>query len=293
MGMRVLILGYGEMGHALQHLLTDNHDVSIWSRSSRSQLEQEVATANIILFCLPVVAHHEVLNKIVPHLALGSLCLSIAKGLDEQGLPAAAIFSQTLPQNQHYGVLYGPMISEEIRRDRHAFADVALSHPDDFKLVQNLFAASKLICRQSDDMTGTSWSVILKNVYAILFGIADGLQLGDNLRGHLAVAALAELSAIVHAMGGKAATPYGYAGLGDLITTATSADSHHHELGRQLALGEAREITGEGVHTLRMVEKYQPFNFQQHALFVLARDILAEPASVQGRMEQYFRLLRH
>lgn len=292
-GMRVLILGYGEMGHALQFLLAGRQDVVIWSRSGSVSLEQEAPMANIILFCLPVVAHQEVLNKIKPFLAADSLCLSIAKGLDEAGKSAFVLFAESLGSKQEYGVIYGPMISEDIRRDRYAFADVALSNPDAFARVEHLFAGSKLACRYSDDMPGITWSVILKNVYAILFGIADGLQLGDNLRGHLAVTALAELAAIVQSMGGKATSPYGYAGLGDLITTATSIDSHHHELGRQLALGQAQDISGEGVHTLHMVEKYQPFNYRQHALFELARAILADPAILPAHMEQYLRQTRH
>jgi len=74
--------------------------------------------------------------------------------------------------------------------------------------------------------------VILKNVYAIMFGVADELKLGDNMRGHLMVAAIAELSGIVQSFGGQAHTPYSYAGLGDLLTTATSEGSHHHALGQ-------------------------------------------------------------
>jgi glycerol-3-phosphate dehydrogenase (NAD(P)+) len=66
-----------------------------------------------------------------------------------------------------------------------------------------------------NDMLGSSWSVILKNVYAIMFGVSDELKLGDNMRGHLMVAASSELSAIVKAFGAEANTPYGYAGLGD------------------------------------------------------------------------------
>jgi glycerol-3-phosphate dehydrogenase len=57
-------------------------------------------------------------------------------------------------------------------------------------------------------------SVILKNVYAMVFGMADELQLGDNMRGYLSVAALRELDQIVLKMGGQAGSPYHLAGLG-------------------------------------------------------------------------------
>ena len=54
----------------------------------------------------------------------------------------------------------------------------------------------------SEDITGINWSVILKNVYAMAFGMADELGLGDNMRGFLMVMALRELDTIVRQLGG-------------------------------------------------------------------------------------------
>jgi glycerol-3-phosphate dehydrogenase (NAD(P)+) len=292
MKLRVLILGYGEMGHALEYLLADTHEVRVWSLAAHTILEEEAASAEIILFCLPVNAHLEIARRIAPHLAQGSLCLSIAKGLDESGLTASQVFAAVLSGHQRYGVIYGPMISEEIRLGRSAFAEVALSDADDFKVIRSLFQGSTLFCEQVEDMQGIGWSVILKNVYAIMFGISDELQLGANMRGHLMVAALSELSAIVKMFGGEAHTPYGYAGLGDLLTTATSENSHHHELGRKLASGLWSDISGEGVHTLQMVEKYQLFDYQAYPLFTLISEIVKTPASLKIRLDAYLAQIR-
>ncbi|MDP2695586.1 MAG: hypothetical protein Q8O58_12080 [Gallionella sp.] len=297
MKLRVLILGYGEMGHAMEYLLAARHDVRIWNmgevvRGSRATLGDEVAEAQAILFCLPVNPHHEIASRIAPYLAQGSLCLSIAKGLDESGRTAAQVFESLFAGRHHYGVVYGPMISEELRAGRYGFADAVLSDAADFDVMHSLFRGSTLVCQQASDMHGRSWSVILKNVYAIMFGVADELKLGDNMRGHLMVAAIAELSGIVQSFGGQAHTPYSYAGLGDLMTTATSEDSHHHALGRQLARGEWSDISGEGVHTLRMVEKYRPFDWRGYPLFSLVRDIVTQPATLHERVEDYLKLLR-
>ncbi len=292
MKLRVLILGYGEMGHALEYLLESKHDVHIWSKSAATILEEEAGKAQIILFCLPVNAHLEVLKRISPFLTKDSLCLSIAKGLDESGKTAAQIFSSTLADRHRFGVIYGPMISEEIRLARYAFADVALSEPHDFVYIHSLFMGSKLICKQVTDVAGSSWSVILKNVYAIMFGVADGLNLGDNIRGHLAVTALAEISAILLKFGAARHTPYAYAGLGDLITTATSENSHHHELGRKLAIGQFDKITGEGVHTLAMIEKYHLFESQAYPLFTLVRNIISTPENLDKLVEAYLEQLK-
>ncbi len=297
MKQRVLILGYGEMGHAMVHLLSARHDVRIWNmgavvKGSHTTLEDEVAEAQVILFCLPVNPHLEIASRIAPHLAKDSLCLTIAKGLDESGQTAAQIFGDVFGDRHHYGVVYGPMISEEIRSGRHAFADVVLSDTADFETIQSLFLGSTLICQQASDMHGRNWSVILKNAYAIMFGVSDELKLGNNMRGHLMVTAIAELSGIVQSFGGQAHTPYSYAGLGDLLATATSEDSHHHALGRQLVRGEWSNISGEGVHTLRMVEKYHLFEWRAYPLFSLVHDIVTAPETLRERVEDYLKMLR-
>lgn len=293
---KVLILGYGEMGHAMEYLLAERHDVRIWDvegvKGRHTTLEDEVREAQVILYCLPVNPHAEITRRIAPFLIPDSMCITIAKGLDESGQTAAQVFAKLLAGRHHYGVMYGPMISEEIRMGRHAFADVAFSGPEQFKKVSNLFQGSTLICRNSTDMHGRAWSVILKNVYAILFGVSDELGLGDNMRGHLVVAAMAELSAIVQTLGGDAHTPYSYAGLGDLLATATSEDSHHHTLGRQLAAGNFSNISGEGVHTLMMVEKYTPFDWKIYPLFALAHATVMFPEQLHSRMDAYLAGLR-
>jgi glycerol-3-phosphate dehydrogenase (NAD(P)+) len=292
MRLKVLILGYGEMGHALEFLLAAKHEVSIWSRSSQTTLEEAASAAQVVFYCLPVNAHLEVTRRIAPHLSESCLCLSIAKGLDESGMTASQVFASVLSAQQRYGVIYGPMISEEILLSRLAFADVALSNADDFKLIRSLFQTTTLSCSPVADMLGCSWSVILKNVYAIMFGISDELKLGDNMRGHLMVTALAELSAIVKVFGGDTHTPYGYAGLGDLLTTATSENSHHHALGRKLATGQFSDISGEGVHTLKMVEKFQLFDTQAYPLFRLINNIVVTPAMLQMQLGVYLEQVR-
>ncbi len=297
MRLNVLILGHGRMGRAMEYLLADRHEVHIWDagvvlKGKHRTLEEETATAQVVLFCLPVNPHHEIASRIAPHLPPESLCLTIAKGLDETGRTAAQVFETVLTGRSHYGVIYGPMIAEELANGQHGFADVVLSHPVDSPVVEQLYRGTTLVCQQASDMHGRSWSVILKNVYAILFGVADELQLGKNMRGHLMVGAMAELSGIVQSFGGQAHTPYHYAGLGDLMTTGTSEDSHHHTLGRKLVRGAWSDLSGEGVHTLQMVAKYHPFDWRGYPLFALAHDIVSEPASLAGRIEDYLRELR-
>jgi len=291
---RVLILGYGEMGHAMEYLLSERQQVDIWDKYPQGDfksvsLEEAAPLADIVLFCLPVNPHREIAELIAPHLKPGCLCLSIAKGLDEAGQTAAQIFAEVFASQQPYALLYGPMISEEIRAGRYAFAQLGCADGDSYQIIRELYQGTRLYIEYTTDITGISWSVILKNVYALVFGMADELQLGDNMRGYLAVAALRELDQIVRSMGGQAGSPYHLAGLGDLITTATSEDSHHHELGRKLARGETEGIEGEGVHTLAMVSQHKLLKEIDYPLFNLIHDIVKAPHDVQQRINAYLK----
>ncbi|MDT8375251.1 MAG: hypothetical protein RQ867_00790 [Mariprofundaceae bacterium] len=293
----VLITGYGEMGHAMQLLLNERHHLSIYDSRpieglAAVDVEQQAASADVILFCIPAQPLEAMLKRLAPHLQKHAICLSIAKGLDDLGRTPARICQQTLHSGQRYCLLYGPMISEEIRAGRYGFAELGCSDGSIYDEIKALFKGSALGIRESDDITGISWSVILKNVYAIAFGVADELGLGDNVRGFLTVTAMEELSSIMEKMGGKSATPLRLAGLGDLITTATSKGSHHHELGIRLARGESEDISGEGIHTLAMVEKYGLFDASSCPLFTLIHAIVQNPMDTERKITTYLNSVR-
>lgn len=289
---RVLILGHGEMGQAMEFLLARRHALHIWQRHPPAavaplNLEVLVPESDLILFCLPATAHAAVAAQIAPRLNSDTLCLTIAKGLDEHGrLPATALTEAV--GAARVAVLYGPMISEEIRTGKPAFAECGTPEPSAYERIAALYRGTALRLEHSPDITGLSWSAILKNVYAMAFGMADELNLGDNARGFLAVTALHELSAIVQQLGGASATPYRLAGLGDLITTATSAGSHHHELGRLIVRNQRAALKGEGVHTLARLEQFQPFDSSRFPLLKLIAGCVREPGDAPQAMHDFF-----
>lgn len=293
---KVLILGYGEMGHALQHLLNARHDLIVWEHAPRNgsvsvDPQSLVTHCDFVLFCLPAQPHFDLLTRLLPALSRRTLCLSIAKGLDERGRTPAEVFGQVLGTNIPHAVLYGPMISEEMRAGKPGFAQLAASDDEALHKTIDLFLQSDLHIEASTDLIGISWSAILKNVYAILFGVADELKLGDNMRGHLAVAALREISTIVTQAGGQAVTPYQLAGLGDLITTATSSGSRHHELGRLLVRGQRDAIRGEGIHTLQILRSRALVAIDRHPLLNLIETCVHDTGNIRRHMQNYLHQL--
>ena len=290
----ILIVGYGEMGHAMETLLAPRHHLLFHDArpvAGHESVGLDAATGvDGVIYCVPVTPLAGLAAQVFPLLATHCMSLSVAKGLDEAGRTAPQILADVYGPERPYGVLYGPMIAEEIRVGRPAFAQAGVSHPQYRGRIAGWFHGSNLALEYSADLAGIAWASVLKNVYALLFGMADELQLGDNVRGYLAVAATREMQAIIVRMGGVAETAHQLAGLGDLVTTATSAGSHHHELGRRLARGESAGPGAEGTHTLSMVRKFSLLDTADYPLFQLVQALVAEPSGIRRGMLDYLHM---
>jgi glycerol-3-phosphate dehydrogenase (NAD(P)+) len=110
------------------------------------------------------------------------------------------------------------------------------------------------------DVIGCEAAGALKNVMAIAAGMSVGLGFGDNSLATLITRALAELTRLGVAMGGKPATFSGLAGMGDLVATCMSDKSRNHKVGVLLAKGlnldeitASMQMVAEGVKSTRAV----------------------------------------
>jgi glycerol-3-phosphate dehydrogenase (NAD(P)+) len=256
----------------MEFLLHRRHKLTIWERHPKAgtapvDLESAAEGQDFILFCLPAIPHFDLASRLRPHLPRECLCLNFAKGLDERGRTAAQAMSAALGRNSAFGVLYGPMISEEIRAGRPAFAQAGAANAESYGRIRALYAGTPLYLEHSADITGISWAAVLKNVYAMLFGVADELNLGDNMRGYLAASVLEELEQIVASLGG---TP---------------------EAVRRLVRGQAEVIEGEGVHTLKMIRDHGLFDSRRYPLFDLIGSLLAKPTAAGPQMKNYLEQL--
>lgn len=286
----VLILGHGEMGRAMESLLGPRHAPAVWEKnlddgSESEPLEVAAEARQFLLFAVPAGPHAELLARIAPRLPRDCICLSVAKGLDAEGRTPAAVLARALGDGHRFGLLYGPMIAEELAAGRPGFAEVATRYHAAFERIEALFAGSALQLRHSADVNGMSWCAVLKNVYVPLLGAAEGLELGDNTRGFLVTAVVEEMDRVVQAMGGRPGAAHGLAGLGDLVTTATSRGSHHRQVGIELARGvRAAKLTGEGLHSIAMIRRFGLIDTGEFPLLRLMFQIVDEPRETGTRL---------
>lgn len=290
-----VIVGYGQMGHAMQYLLHERCDIGIWEVApKRTALNDAIRTrlhaCQFVFMCVPTVAHPRLLQEIEQYLSHDCITLSVAKGVDEPGRSTADILSQELPAALSWGVLCGPMIANEIVSGKPAYAQAGLNRSSRCNDVLTLFTGTALILTCSSLPHALSWSAALKNVYTPLFGILEALNLGDNARGLLLMAVLGEMDRLVEYLTGERRAVYGEAGIADLMTTITSPSSHHRALGQRVAQGDLANMQVEGIHTLEILTQAQRIPAGQFPLFDIAAGLTRSPLQVPGMLRDWFRM---
>jgi glycerol-3-phosphate dehydrogenase (NAD(P)+) len=183
------------------------------------------------------------------------------KGLEIESLmPMAEVAIEVLGEDQRnsVGVLSGPSHAEEVSRKLPTTVVASSEDPAVAQYIQRLFLTPEFRTYTQDDMLGVELGGSLKNVIAIASGVCDGLGFGDNSRAALITRGLAEMIRLGAAMGAKASTLSGLAGMGDLIVTATSRHSRNRKFGELLtkcdSVDQALKEVGmvvEGIPTAR------------------------------------------
>ena len=205
-------------------------------------LAEAVGQAETVILAVPSHVFRSVARAMAPHVAPGARVLSAAKGIEEDRLARMSeILAEVLtpPQRGDVAVLSGPTFAQEVGHGRPTAAVLASADPAVARELQRALGTPTFRLYTQADVTGVELGGALKNVMAIATGIADGLELGYNARAALLTRGLAEITRLGVALGARARTFAGLAGLGDLILTCTGELSRNRRLGMALARGES------------------------------------------------------
>ncbi|QTN34028.1 NAD(P)-dependent glycerol-3-phosphate dehydrogenase [Akkermansiaceae bacterium] len=216
----------------------------------------------LLIFAVPTAATRACAEEIARAGLPGSaVLLSCAKGIEKStGERMSGILHSVLPGNP-LAVLSGPNHAEEIARGQPACAVIGSEDADLADELQQLFTLPHFRPYTSTDLAGIELGGAIKNVYAIAAGIAHGLGLGDNAVAALVTRALAEMSRLGIALGGRMETFAGLSGVGDLLVTCFSEHSRNHRVGYALGQGKTLEET---VGSLGMVAEGVPNTLSIH-----------------------------
>lgn len=222
---------------------------------------QALQGASLLVCAIPVQHIREAFTRLRPHIAPGVGVVSTAKGIEQDTLlRPTQVIGEVIGQERPMAALSGPTIAAELARGLPATM-IASSEDTGFAAeVQWWFSASYLRVYTSTDLTGVELAGATKNVIAIAAGILDGLQAGYNAKSALLARGLAEIVRMGVAMGARAETFFGVAGVGDLATTCFSPQGRNRACGESLGKGLTLEqhLAGtphvvEGVATTKAV----------------------------------------
>ncbi|GIW05914.1 MAG: glycerol-3-phosphate dehydrogenase (NAD(P)(+)) [Dehalococcoidia bacterium] len=216
--------------------------------------------AEAIVLAVPSQTMRANVRRIADAVPATAVIVSAAKGIEiATRYRMSEVICSELPR--HAGrivALSGPNLSKEIAAGLPAATVVASDDATAATRAQDLLMTPMFRVYTNRDLIGVELGGALKNVYALVAGISDGLGLGDNAKSGVITRGLAEMSRLGEAAGAQRQTFAGLAGLGDLVATCASPMSRNHQVGISLARGKPLDAVlrdlgqvAEGVPTTR------------------------------------------
>ena len=204
--------------------------------------ERAVAEADQLLVVVPSHAFREVLARARPLLKPGQRVAWATKGFEiATGLLPHEVAEQVLGREVPTAVLSGPTFAKEVGAGLPSAMTVASRDPAYAMELAAGISGENFRAYASSDMVGVEVGGAVKNVLALGAGASDGLGYGANTRVALITRGLNEMVRLGLALGAKAETFTGLAGLGDLVLTCTDNQSRNRRCGMLLAAGKTLE----------------------------------------------------
>lgn len=286
----VAVLGGGSFGTVIGNIIALNgHRVMLWMRDAvrveelnnthensaylpgyqlNSQLvatdclETAIKDADLIFVAVPSNSVREVVRQVKPLVDQGVILVSATKGIEAFTFKLMSqILTDEIPEAR-IGAISGPNLAKEIAGGSPTGTVIASKNNDVLNEVQGVLHSENFRVYSNTDPLGVELGGSLKNIYAIIAGLAGSIGMGDNSNAMLVTRSLAEMARFGGKLGADPMTFLGLSGVGDLIATCSSPLSRNYRVGK--ALGEGKSIdtiidelgqVAEGLNTLKQVNK--------------------------------------
>jgi len=282
-------MGAGAWGTALAKVLADaGNDVTLWARSpglaeeineshrnaryigdvdlpssvrATHDAESALAGACTVLLAVPSQTLRGNLERWRGSIDGDATLVSVAKGIElETLLRMSQVIVQVVGVDpSRVAVVTGPNLASEILDEQPAATVVACADSGRAVTLQRAFSTRYFRPYTNSDVVGAEIGGACKNVIALACGMAAGVGLGENTAAAIITRGLAEIMRLGIALGAKASTLAGLAGVGDLVATCTSPRSRNRAFGERLGLGGTIEsaLAAAGGHVAEGVTSCQ------------------------------------
>ncbi len=232
--------------YAIEHLKKQDHNPNYLSSvefdvkqlNLSNDINKVIEDSDFLIFAIPSAFVKRELDNITVPLE-GKVIFSAIKGIvPETSLIVGEHFHITygIPYD-NIGVLTGPCHAEEVALERLSYLTVACADEEKAKLLALYLSSDYINCKTSDDIFGTEYAAMLKNIYAIAAGIAHGLGYGDNFQSVLMSNAIREMKKFIKKVHKMKRNINDSAYLGDLLVTGYSVFSRNRMFGNMIGKG--------------------------------------------------------
>ena len=203
-----------------------------------NDINEAVNYADYLIFAIPSAFLDTELQKLNVSLK-DKIIFSAIKGI----VPETSLivgehfhFQYEIPY-YNIGVITGPCHAEEVALERLSYLTIACGDPEKAKNVAKNLASNYIKTKITDDIIGTEYAAMLKNIYAIAAGIAHGLGYGDNFQSVLMSNAIREMKKFIRKVHKMKRNINDSAYLGDLLVTGYSVFSRNRMFGNMIGKG--------------------------------------------------------
>lgn len=231
---------------SIDHIKKNNHnpkylraaDVYASQLDLSSDMNKIVAAYDVLIFAIPSAFLMSELGKLKVPLK-EKIVFSAIKGIvPETGLIVGEHFHKEydIPL-ENIGVITGPCHAEEVAMERLSYLTVACQNVENAKFMSTFLKSWYIKTKISDDIIGTEYAAMLKNIYAVAAGIAHGLGYGDNFQAVLMSNAIREMKRFIKKVHQMKRNINNSAYLGDLLVTGYSTFSRNRQFGNMVGKG--------------------------------------------------------
>ena len=231
---------------AIKHIKKEQHNPNYLSAVEfdtnklklSNDINEMVAYADYLIFVIPSAFIHQELEKLKTSLD-GKVIISAIKGIvPESSLIVGEHFNNYFNVAfDDIGVISGPCHAEEVALERLSYLTIACADDTKASVIADHLSCDYIKCNISDDVMGTEYAAMLKNIYAIAAGIAHGLGYGDNFQSVLMSNAIREMKRYVKKVHKMKRDINDSAYLGDLLVTGYSVFSRNRMFGNMIGKG--------------------------------------------------------
>jgi glycerol-3-phosphate dehydrogenase (NAD(P)+) len=281
--MRCAVIGAGAWGTALADMLASRsgeggaHQVRIWAfepdvvhcintqhqnpvflpgfalapaLTATSDQAEALEGADLIIYATPSQHFRAIARAGSGSVARDAVVAVASKGIEQGTLALMSdVVAEEVP-GRRIVAISGPSFAKEVA-ERQPTAIVAASESSDAaRVAQAALSNAAFRVYTHDDLVGVELGGALKNVMAVATGIVEGLGLGNNSRAAIITRGLAEMTRLGVAIGARASTFAGLAGIGDLVLTYTGALSRNRAVGVAVGGGKTLEQALAGKPTV-------------------------------------------